>query len=70
MKTISFNPRKGYPVGADLFYRCRACGEVIPSQPGDSMGCSCGNIFIDIDYARISVKRDRDIELLQSRDKQ
>jgi hypothetical protein len=30
------------------------------------MGCKCHNIFIDVDYARISVKRDSDIELLES----
>ena len=66
LKKLLFDPKKGYPVGATLFYRCKSCGEVIPSQPSDGMGCKCRNIFIDVDYARISVKRNDDIELLQS----
>jgi len=65
MKLLHFDPKKGYPVGSNLFYRCKSCGDVIPSQPTVSLGCKCRNIFIDIDYARISVKRDRDIELLE-----
>jgi len=59
-----FNPGQGYPVGSKLYYRCKTCGETIPSQSPDSHGCKCGNIFIDVDYARVSVKRDGDIELL------
>jgi hypothetical protein len=66
MKPLRFDPKKGYPVGPNLFYRCKFCGEVVPSQPADSMGCKCRNIFIDIDYARISIKRDCDIELLEA----
>lgn len=66
MKSIKFDPKKGYPIGENLFYYCKTCDEVIPSQPADSMGCKCRNIFIDIDYARISVKRDSDIELFES----
>lgn len=63
MKREKFTPKKGYPVAKDLYYRCTTCGDLIPSQPEDSIGCQCGNLFIDIDYARISVKRDKDIEL-------
>lgn len=65
MKLLRFNPKEGYPVSSDLFYRCKFCSEVIPSQPSDSTGCKCGNIFIDIDYARVSVKNDNDIELMK-----
>lgn len=66
MKIICFDPKKGYPIGKNLSYRCKTCGIVVPSQPADSMGCKCRNIFIDVDYARVSVKRDSDIELLES----
>lgn len=66
MKTIYFDFEKGYPVGKNLFYHCRSCGEIIPSQPADSLGCKCRNIFIDVDYARVSVKRNCDIELLKN----
>ncbi len=44
------------PRGLDVFYRCSECGEIIPSDPRDNVGCSCGNIFVDIDYFRLSVR--------------
>lgn len=65
MKAIHFDPKNGYPVGINLCYHCKSCGEIISSQPTDSMGCKCRNIFIDVDYGRVSVKRDRDIELFE-----
>lgn len=64
MKKLPFNPEDGFPVGEDLRYRCSICGTVLPSLPETSKGCRCGNIFIDRDYARISVKRENKIELL------
>lgn len=66
MKPVWFDPQKGYPVGPKLFYRCKICSKVIPSQPSECIGCECRNIFIDVDYARISVKRNNDIELLET----
>ena len=66
MKTIRFDPKQGFPVAPNLFYRCKLCDETIPSQPPDSMGCKCRNITIDIDYARISVKQEGEIELLEA----
>ena len=65
MKVVYFNVQDGYPVGENLFYHCKTCGKIIPSQPPHGMGCECGNIFIDVDYARVAVKRHRDIELLE-----
>jgi hypothetical protein len=44
------------PRGKDIFYRCTKCGGVIPSDPRENAGCSCGNIFIDIDYFRLAVR--------------
>jgi hypothetical protein len=44
------------PKGEDIYYRCRLCSGVIPSQPNDNVGCECGNIFIDIDYFRLIVR--------------
>lgn len=65
IKTIRFNPKQGFPVAQNLFYRCKLCGETIPSQPPDSMGCQCRNITIDIDDAHISGKQETAIELLE-----
>lgn len=69
MRLVRFNSKRGYPVARNLFYRCKSCGETIPSQPNECMGCSCGNIFIDVDYARISIKRNSDIQLLKKKTK-
>ena len=44
------------PRGEDIFYRCAECGGIIPSDPRENVGCSCGNIFIDIDYFRLAVR--------------
>jgi hypothetical protein len=41
--------------GKDIFYRCETCGDHISSQPKDSTGCKCGNVFIDSGYVRLVV---------------
>lgn len=41
--------------GKDIYYKCTICGDIIPSKPKDNIGCKCGNIFIDIDYHRLSI---------------
>ncbi len=42
--------------GRDIYYKCEACDGILPSQPKDNVGCSCGNVFVDIDYFRLSIK--------------
>lgn len=44
------------PRGKNIFYRCRACGGLVPSIPSDNVGCSCGNVFVDVDYHRLAVR--------------
>jgi hypothetical protein len=44
------------PRGTGIFYRCTQCGDVIPSNPRSNVGCSCGNVFIDVDYFRLAVR--------------
>lgn len=58
-----FNTDSGYPAGNNLFYECLRCGEIIKSLPDDSVMCSCGNITIDVDYGRISIKEDNLVKL-------
>ena len=50
------------PRGRDLYYRCRSCGEVIPSTPRDSASCTCRAVLIDTDAHRLVV---RDLALLE-----
>lgn len=53
---IPFDPQQGYPAGDALFYECLNCGTIIPSRPTDSTTCRCGNISLDVDYGRLSIK--------------
>lgn len=53
---LTFDPSLGYPQGSNIYYECGQRGAVIPSQPDDGIGCSCRNIFIDVDAGRVSVK--------------
>lgn len=62
---LNFDASKGYPTGRDLFYECTICGISIPSHPDVSMGCKCGNIFIDVDYGRVSIKREKEIKIFR-----
>ena len=43
----------------------RKCGGVIPSIPDHSVGCQCGNVFIDVDYHRLSIDDYSGFEVLQ-----
>ena len=51
----------------DLYYRCKDCGSVIMSIPGDNVGCECGNIFIDRDYWRLVVVDLSKIEVVKKK---
>lgn len=64
-KYLNFDPSKGYILGPNIFYECLRCGDVLPSQPEDGLGCSCRNIFIDVDAGRISVKDDSLLKIFE-----
>ncbi len=54
--TVAVRDESEAPKGPDIYYRCRLCSCMVPSQPNDNVGCKCGNIFIDIDYFRLVVR--------------
>jgi hypothetical protein len=56
---------QGYPTGAALYYECLACGDFVPSFPDRPMGCQCGNIFMDVDAGRLSVKDGQRLRLVE-----
>lgn len=62
---IEFDPREGYPTGRDLFYECGKCGVVIPSLPEDNIRCRCGNVTVDVDAGRFSVRDDSQLRLFR-----
>ena len=51
-----FTDTSQVPKGKELYYHCTVCDGIIPSSPKDNVGCKCRNIFIDIDYLRLSVR--------------
>jgi hypothetical protein len=50
-----FTARSRIPAAPDLYYECLKCGSVIPSRPKDNIGCTCGNVFVDVDAFRVSI---------------
>lgn len=55
-KYIKYDPNKSYPTGEDIFYECLKCHTASVSVPDESWSCKCGNVMLDIDYGRLSVK--------------
>ena len=62
---LNFNASSGFPAGSKLYYECKRCGDVVPSQPADSTHCTCGNIMIDVDYGRFSVDDATQVRLFE-----
>lgn len=62
---IDFDPSRGWPTGPDLSYECTICGDVLPSLPEDGVGCSCRNIFIDVDAGKMAVKNEAKVKLFK-----
>jgi hypothetical protein len=52
---LDFDPAKT-PVGRNLFYECRVCGNAIPSTPKKVVCCKCRNIMIDADSGRVEIR--------------
>ena len=52
---LTFDPSKGYPMGAELYYECLTCGDVIPSMPDDDISCKCRNIMLDVGFSRLVI---------------
>ncbi|KUM52367.1 hypothetical protein AR688_08680 [Rheinheimera sp. EpRS3] len=65
---LNFNLDHGYPVGKGIYYECIICGDVIPSHPEEGMGCSCRNIFIDVDAGRVSIKNESQFKAFEKRE--
>jgi hypothetical protein len=53
---LEIRDERDVPRAREISYRCGVCEGVVPSQPNDSCGCRCRNIFIDADYVRLVVR--------------
>ena len=69
-ETVSknFTNTRQVPKGDDLYYRCTNCSVVIPSIPDNNIACKCGNVYIDIDYFRLSIKDYTKFEVVKKKD--
>lgn len=54
--------------GKNLFYKCTVCGDIISSQPKESIRCICGNIIIDADYIRLAIKDYSKFQVLKKKE--
>lgn len=53
---LHYHPDQPLPLGDSIFYQCLRCTDILRSNPDESMRCSCGNISIDVDYARAGAR--------------
>lgn len=51
-----FSDTNEIPKGKEYHYKCLKCCDIVKSLPKDNIGCSCGNIFVDIDMWRLWVE--------------
>src|ERR1700674_3821669 len=56
--SVEYNPDEGYPAEVDLYFKCTDCQFMIKSLPHShaEATCTCGNLSIDIDTGRLSVR--------------
>lgn len=66
-RPIAFDPKAGYPAGPRIRYECGACGAGVPSMPGpdDPWRCTCGNVNVDGDAGRVSVKDHAELSVIE-----
>jgi hypothetical protein len=60
---IAFDPSLGWPNGADIFYECLICRDIISSI--EDAECRCSNLYVDAAAGRAGAKREKDVRLLK-----
>ena len=65
---LTFDPKQGNPAGRDIAYECLVCGGTVASMPRDDepWQCTCGNIRVDADAGRVSVKNDAQLRAFRT----
>jgi hypothetical protein len=53
------------PRSKKIFYQCLKCWCIVPSDPTDSLSCSCGNISIDTDAGRAGCRDQKTMRVLE-----
>jgi hypothetical protein len=64
---LEYDPKQGWPAGADLFYECQRCKKILRSTPDINEWCECFNICIDIDAGRLAAKDESLVKLIRIR---
>lgn len=55
-RELFVDAREGYPAAPSIEYECARCGRTVPSMPDEPAVCGCGDIAVDTDCGRVSVK--------------
>jgi hypothetical protein len=53
------------PSAPELFYLCKRCGSVVSSAPTSNLGCTCGDVFVDLDAGRLVLRNAKRVSLLR-----
>ena len=65
VSVVSYGESRGYPTAKSMLYHCLQCGNLLLSLPSDSIGCDCGNLFIDVDAGRLVLRDKLLFEILE-----
>jgi hypothetical protein len=53
---LHYQSEQPLPMGDSTFYQCLRCSDILCSNPKESTRCTCGNVSIDVDYARAGAR--------------
>ena len=55
---------RGYPVGTDVSYECKRCGDIVPSLLSRTVRCKCCNIEIYPEDGRVHIEYPADVRIV------
>lgn len=53
------------PKGLSFYYKCEFCRVILPSNPDEPCECACGNIVLDPEMFKMSVRNYKKFTVLQ-----
>ena len=62
---VDFDPKQGWPSGANLFYECKKCGGIVSSiKDGE---CLCGNLYVDASSGRAGASDESQVRMYKQK---